>query len=142
MKSFTGLVFGLLFSNYAFATAPQVVPVPEDQSISPQMEFKGFGIATLNYGKNSDHTAESGINVSDSSFLFGASQRLYDGAIGSFGYGSLTTDSNNSGASTQNPFFVNQSFFICCRRLQLSQNQLFPRQSHGQLPKLWLLEVT
>ena len=109
MKSFTRLVFGLLFSNYAFATAPQVVPVPEDQSVSPQIEFKGFGIATLNYGKNSDHTAESGINVSDSSFLFGASQRLYDGAIGSFGYGSLTTDSNNSGASTQNPFFVNQS---------------------------------
>ena len=110
MKSVAAFIFGLYFSTEAFATLPQVVPIPEDQSLAPQIEFMGFGIATLNYGKTSEHGSEAGINVSDSSLLFGASQRLYDDAIGSFGYGSLTTDTNNSGANNQSPYFVHQSF--------------------------------
>ena len=110
MKSLSLLFLGLFLFQGASANAPQVVPIPEDQSVAPQVEFKGFGIATLNYGKSSEHSSEPGLNVSDTSFLFGASQRLYDGGIGSFGYGSLTTDSNNSGANSQSPFFIHQSF--------------------------------
>jgi hypothetical protein len=97
-------------SSISFANVPQVVPIPEDMSVAPQLEFAGVGIATVTQGKNSEHKTESGINVSDSSLLIGASQRLFDGAIGSFGFGSLTTDANNSGTSAANPYFVHQSF--------------------------------
>lgn len=96
------------FTSSTFAKVPQVVPIPEDKSLSPQIEFAGFGIATLTQGKNREHKDESGINVSDSTFLFGASQRLYDQAIGSFGFGMLTSESNNT--SSSNPSFIHQSF--------------------------------
>lgn len=100
----------LLGSLKSFATLSQPVPIPEYKSLAPQIEFAGVGIATLYQGKNAEHDSESGLNVSDSSLLFGASERLYDGAIGSFGFGSLTSDVNNKGTGTKSPYFINQSF--------------------------------
>ena len=108
MKLFA-IIF-IFFTNLVYAGVAQPVPIPEDQSLAPQIEFAGVGIANLNYGRNAEHSNEAGLNVSDSSLLFGASERLFDGAIGSFGFGSLTTDTVNSGNSTQSSYFTHQSF--------------------------------
>ena len=110
MKSLAAFYI-LFFAISALATTPQPVPIREDQSLSPQIEFAGVGVGTLSYGKNSVHGSETGLNVSDSALLFGASERLYDNAIGSFGFGGLTTDAANSeNSATQSPFFVHQAF--------------------------------
>lgn len=96
----------------AWATQAQPVPIPEDQSTTPQLSISGVGAATVNYSKNGSHgngKGESGINFSDSALLVGAAQRLGDGkGIGSTGLGWLTLDETNEGKATQ--LFLNQAF--------------------------------
>ncbi len=92
------------FSDNAFATQAQPVPVPEEQSLTPQVEIAGVGAGTL-YGNR----LKSGINLSDSALVISAAQRLSDGAaIGSTGLGWLTLDDTNRGLQTQ--LFLHQGF--------------------------------
>ena len=101
----------MLVSSPAYATQAQPVPVPEDQSLTPQVDISGAGIGTLNTSRSSDtgNKAKPGINFSDSTLLIGAAQRLADGAaIGSTGLGWLTLDSTNKGTDAQ--LFLNQAF--------------------------------
>ena len=92
------------------ATLAQPVPIPEDQSFSPQIELTGVGIASLGTVRTTDRQSETGINFSDSALLIGASQRLYDEAVGSFVLGDLATDSANQGTSKSAAYFTHQSF--------------------------------
>ncbi len=104
----------LLNPTSAFATLAQPVPIPEDQSFSPQIEVAGVGISTLGVARTTDRQSEAGINFSDSALLIGASQRLYDEAIGSFVFGDLATDSANQGSANNSAnntsYFTHQSF--------------------------------
>ncbi len=94
-------LFGFALSTHAFANQAQPVPVPEDQSLSPQVEIAGSGAATLQ--------TKSGIDFSDSALMVGAAERLQDGkSIGSVGLGWMTIDDTNEGLSTQ--VFLNQAF--------------------------------
>jgi hypothetical protein len=93
----------------SWATQAQPVPIPEDPSTSPQIEISGVGIGTLDYGKTADRAnGKSAINLSDSSLFVGAAQRLYQGGIGSFGLGGLTTEDTNKGTNTS--LFLHQAF--------------------------------
>ena len=110
MKIIIALGLTLLISQSAFATQAQPVPVPEDQSLTPQIEFSGVGVGTLGLSKTSQQTSgQSGVNFSDSALLVGAAQRLADGeSIGSVGLGWLTLEDTNKGLATQ--LFSNQTF--------------------------------
>jgi hypothetical protein len=112
MKNISNLVFGLafLFPLIAAATLAQPVPIPEDQSFSPQVELAGSGIGTLGLVRTTDRQSEAGINFTDSALLVGASQRLYDDAVGSFVFGNLATDAANSGTNKTSSYFTHQSF--------------------------------
>lgn len=102
-----------LFGGAAFAQTQQV-PIPEEPSTQPQIEVTGSGIGTLDLGhlRNSvpsDGTnSSSQVNVSDSSLLIGAAQRLYKGGIGSFSLGGLAVDETNTGRGTQ--LFLHEAF--------------------------------
>ncbi len=109
-SGFSLTLIALLLPVSALATLAQPVPIPEDQSLSPQIELAGEGIGTLGLARTAQHESEGDINFSDSALLIGASQRLYDEAIGSFVFGSLTTDAANEGANKSSPYFVHQSF--------------------------------
>ncbi|MBS1963233.1 MAG: hypothetical protein JST04_13540 [Bdellovibrionales bacterium] len=106
------ILFALLLGvPSAFATQAQPVPVPEDQSLTPQIDISGVGAATLNASRSAEtgNQAKSAVNFSDSALLVGAAQRLADGeAIGSTGLGWLTLDETNKGLGTQ--LFLNQAF--------------------------------
>jgi hypothetical protein len=95
----------------ALATQAQPVPVPEDQTLTPQIDISGVGAATLNasHSNETQGKTKSGVNFSDSALMIGAAQRLADGeAIGSTGLGWLTLDETNKGLGTQ--LFLNQAF--------------------------------
>jgi hypothetical protein len=94
--------------NLAWATLAQPVPIPEDQNLAPQIEIAAFGIGTLNYGRSGESDGKGNISFSDSSLLLGASQRLYDDAIGSFTFGGVTTDVANKGTKEGSGFFLHQ----------------------------------
>ncbi len=104
------LILALLHVQSVWATQAQPVPIPDDQSTTPQLSIGGVGAATLNYSKTSSHgNGEAGVNFSDSALLVGAAQRLGDGkGIGSTGLGWLTLDETNEGKTTQ--LFLNQAF--------------------------------
>ncbi len=105
------ILFGFLILNStANAIQAQPVPIPEDPSVSPQINITGVGVGTLGYEKNSETTAGKGsINFTDSALQVGAAQRLYEGGgVGSFGMGWLTTDESNKG--TGNSFFLHRAF--------------------------------
>ncbi len=111
LKAFLSFsMIGLFYPTASLATLAQPVPIPEDQSFSPQIEVAGVGISTLGVARTSDRQSEAGINFSDSALLVGASQRLYDEAIGSFVFGDLATDSANQGAANNISYFTHQSF--------------------------------
>ena len=112
MKNIFKLTFisGFLFPVLAAATLAQPVPIPEDQSFSPQVELAGSGIGTLGIVRTTDKQSEAGINFTDSALQVGASQRLYDDAIGSFVFGNLAPDAANSGTSKNSSYFTHQSF--------------------------------
>lgn len=87
-------------------------PVKE-VGLQPQIEIAGTGVATLDLGQGgafggSGIGGRSQINLADSSLAFGAAQRLYRGAIGSFSLGGLTVDDSNTGHGEQ--FFLHQAF--------------------------------
>lgn len=112
MKTILLLSLFYCLSQKALATQAQPVPVPGDQSLTPQLEISGVGVATLSgshlrsAGSNSSSAA---INFSDSGLFIGAAQRLGDQlTIGSAGLGWLTIEDTNKGLSTQ--LFLNQGF--------------------------------
>ena len=100
----------LLLESSSWATQAQPVPIPEDPSTMPQLDISAVGIATLEYGRGREHPqSESGLNFSDSAFLIGGSQRLYNnGAVGSLGIGELTIDESNRGVARS--LFLHQAF--------------------------------
>lgn len=99
-----------IFTLPAMANLAQPVPIPEDQSFSPQIEVLGVGVSTLAVTRAPDRQSEAGLNFSDSALQLGASQRLYDNAIGSFVFGNLATDVANQGTSKNSAYFTHQSF--------------------------------
>lgn len=92
----------------------QQVPIPEEPSTAPQIEILGTGVATLDLGRSRNATPDGGkaggsqINLSDTSLLLGAAQRLYNGGIGSLSVGGLALDQTNTGRGTQ--LFLHQAF--------------------------------
>jgi hypothetical protein len=99
------------FSSWALANQAQPVPVPEDESTAPQIEFTGAGIGTLDYGRTMDHGAQGAISFSDSSLMLGAAQSLSQfKGIGSFGLGGLATDQANRGTGQKSDFFMHKAF--------------------------------
>lgn len=102
-------VTAFLDCSRAWAIQAQPVPVPEDQSTAPQIDIAAVGIATATGGRTgSNDKAESGINFSDSAIQIGAAERLFNGGIGSFGIGGMTTEQSNRG--TGNFLFLHQAF--------------------------------
>jgi hypothetical protein len=93
-----------VFSSNSFGTPAQPVPIPEDQSLSPQVEISGVGVGTLGASK-----AQGFLNFSDSALFIGAAERLGEGdGIGSMGLGWLTLEDTNQGLATQ--LFLHQGF--------------------------------
>lgn len=85
----------------------QQTPIPEMPSISPQIEFDGTGIGTLEYHSpriglaGGQRSSNSRINLSDSALLVGIAERLArKGGIGSFVVGLTSTESNRSPSGT------------------------------------------
>jgi hypothetical protein len=110
---FRSLLFAcaISFSTLALANQAQPVPVQEDESTAPQIEFTGAGIGTLDYGRTLDHGAQGGINFSDSALMLGAAQSLSQfKGIGSFGFGGLATDQANRGTGQKSDFFIHKAF--------------------------------
>ena len=107
------LGFAGLFPSAALAQAQQV-PIPEEPSTAPQIEILGTGVATLDLGRSRNAVPGGGrasgsqINISDTSLLVGAAQRLYKGGIGSLSVGGLALDQTNTGRGTQ--VFLHQAF--------------------------------
>ena len=97
----------------AFGQAQQV-PIPEQPSVAPQIEIAGTGVATLDLGRSRNATPDGGrasssqVNLSDTSLLLGAAQRLYKGGIGSLTIGGLALDQTNTGRGTQ--VFLHQAY--------------------------------
>src|SRR5262245_10947731 len=86
--------------GYAFAA-------PMDPGVTPQVEISGVGIGTLGYGKTAAHPeGQATVDFSESAILLGASERLYNGAVGSLAIGALTTDTVNRAV----PLFIQQAF--------------------------------
>jgi hypothetical protein len=112
MKASTFVLFGvmaMLASCPARALQPQPVPVPEDSSLSPQINISGVGNVTGTYGRSAQQDkAQPSVDFSDSTLQIGAAQRLYGLAIGSMGFGMLTL--GNDGTPGQTPFFLTQAF--------------------------------
>lgn len=113
MKLALLVVLSLFSSKTVFATQAQPVPIPDDQSLTPQLEISGVGIGTLSgsksNGSSSDGSNTTSINLSDSALFIGAAQRLGDGvSVGSTGLGWLTVDDTNKGV--ENQLFLNQGF--------------------------------
>lgn len=103
-------------SHVAHAQAQQT-PIPEQPGLAPQLDIAGSGVASLDLGLRRHgvngtigRTSGSQINLSDSSLLVGASERLYRGAIGSFTLGGLALDAANSGRPTGAQVFLHQAF--------------------------------
>jgi hypothetical protein len=108
-----GLLFScvMTFSVLSSANQAQPVPVPEDESTAPQIEFTGVGIGTLDYGRTQDHSAQGSLNFSDSSIMLGAAQSLSQfKGIGSFGLGGLATDQANRGTGQKSDLFLHKAF--------------------------------
>ena len=109
------IALSLAAGGAAWAQAQQV-PVPEDPSTAPQLEVAGVGIASLDSGKRRNSLPGGGrtsgnlVNLSDSSLLVGAAERLYRGAIGSFSLGGIALDQTNSGLSGSAQLFLHQAF--------------------------------
>lgn len=96
-------------AHATWAMQAQPVPVPEQPSTSPQIEVDGVGVGTLGSGGPAGaQGAGGGVNFSDSALFLGAAQRLYDGGIGSIGFGELALDAANGGVSS--PLFLYQAF--------------------------------
>ena len=97
----------------AFGQAQQV-PIPEQPSVAPQIEIAGTGVVTLDLGRSRNATPDGGrtsssqVNLSDTSLLLGAAQRLYKGGIGSLTVGGLARDQTNTGRGTQ--VFLHQAY--------------------------------
>jgi len=97
----------------AFGQAQQV-PIPEQPSVSPQIEITGTGAVTLDLGRSRNALPDGGkasgsqIDITDSALVVGAAQRLYKGGIGSFAVGGLAVDQTNVGRGTQ--LFLHQAY--------------------------------
>jgi hypothetical protein len=100
----------LLNAAFAFAMPAQPLPIPEEPMVAPQINISGSGVGTLDLGKTADHTRTKGrVNFSDSAIQVGAAQKLFgDGAVGSFGFGALTTEESNRATSAS--LFLHQTF--------------------------------
>ena len=104
------LFCSVIFTPKAFGIQAQPVPIPEDPSISPQINISGVGVGTAGYDKNAEIPGGKGnVNFSDSALQIGGAEKLFEGGgVGSFGMGWLTTDESNKG--TNSPFFLHQAF--------------------------------
>ena len=114
MTSISRFLLALLGSFFivsaAHAVQAQPVPIPEDPSVSPQINISGVGIGTFGYAKdNGTPSGKGNLDFADSALQIGAAQRLFEGGgVGSMGIGWLTTDESNKG--TDNQFFFDQAF--------------------------------
>ncbi len=113
LSHFSQLILALIFlivSQTAYAIQAQPVPIPEDPSISPQLNISGVGLGTVGYDKNAElQSGKGNVNFSDSALQIGGAQKLFEGGgVGSFGMGWLTIDESNKGTSS--PFFLHQAF--------------------------------
>ena len=115
----TGRHFAVLMGLATVGIAPafgqaQQVPIPEQPSVSPQIEITGTGVGTLDLGRSRNALPDGGqasssqINILDSALVVGAAQRLYKGGIGSFAVGGLALDQTNVGRGTQ--LFLHQAY--------------------------------
>jgi hypothetical protein len=97
------------YESFAKAVA-QHTPIPEDASFSPQIEWDGTGVGTLKglTGSSLTPSPTGTLDFTDSALIFSASQALYQESVGSFVFGSLLTDSSQSGAG--NPIFIHQAY--------------------------------
>jgi hypothetical protein len=105
-----------LIPHATYAQAQQT-PIPEAPSLAPQLDIAGSGVASLDFGLprhvaigGLGRTSGSQVNLSDSSLLLGASERLYRKAIGSFTLGGLALDAANSGRQGAAQVFLHQAF--------------------------------
>lgn len=97
--------------SYAWALPSVATPIAEEPSFSPQIEIAGFGIGTIATENSSSHPDQTGsINFSDSSLLVGASQSLYNNAIGSFVFGVTSLEAANNANKTETNYFVNKTY--------------------------------
>ncbi len=106
----SGVTFlSILGTSLAWATQAQPVPIPEDSSLSPQINISGVGIVTGTYGRNAQQSqSQGGVDSSDSTLQIGAAQRVYGYGIGSMGFGMLNL--GNESTPGQTPFFLTQAF--------------------------------
>lgn len=93
-------------------TQAQQAPIPEQESVQPQIEILASGVTTLDLGRTGNNadagkSDDSQIDISDSALAIGAAQRLYQGGIGSLTVGGLALDQSNTGQGTQ--LFLNQA---------------------------------
>ena len=100
----------VLGASYAYGAQAQPVPIPEDQSINPQINITGVGVGTAGFEKSNEVPSGKGkLDFNDSALQVGGAERLFEnGAVGSFGLGWLTTDDSTRG--TGNQFFLHQAF--------------------------------
>lgn len=110
------LALAVIISSTGGAAHAQATqsPIQERPAVQPQIDIAGTGIATLDLSKNGTYGSGNGsnsqINISDSGLVVSASQRLYNGGIGSFSLGGLTLDQSNSGTTSNPQFFLHQAF--------------------------------
>lgn len=92
----------------AWATQAQPVPIPEEASLSPQLNISGVGVVTSAYGRSAQQEkAQGGVDYSDTTLQIGAAQRLYHSGVGSMGFGLLTLGSDSSSGTS---LFLAQAF--------------------------------
>ncbi len=107
LVSSLGFIFFKL--SYTWAIQAQPVPIPEDNSLFPQINISGVGIASGTFGRNSDQNkGQVGVDYSDSTLQIGAAQRLYNQSVGSMGVGILAL--GNDGKTYGTPLFLSQAF--------------------------------
>lgn len=100
----------LFATSAAFGMPAQPLPIPEEPLVAPQINISGTGVGTLSLGKSADQPRNKArINFSDSALQVGAAQKLFgEGAVGSFGFGALTTEESNKASNAS--LFLHQTF--------------------------------
>jgi hypothetical protein len=93
---------------FKMAHAQNLTPAsPGPVDLNPQIQIGGTGYGTLSGFSRGNNNSASLVDFSDSTFLFDASQTLFnEQGVGSFSFGTLLLDSTNSGNGA--PFFIHQ----------------------------------
>ncbi len=109
LKVAVGFVMTLATQS-ALALPTQPVPVPEEASTAPQIDVTGHGLSTLEERKDADGKYRAPtLDMSDTSLQVGAAQRLFGGAVGSFGLGIVKTEADGQDPKRP-PTFLHRAF--------------------------------